>query len=166
MTEMDKKTVRAAFDQAKEAVEGIDDAELRGVAFGIVFRKLLEGREPMPATLAGFESQASPRSLERTSIAEFLARLNPQSYPERITGIAFHTLHSNDDERLIRADFFEALSRARIPKPQNLSDVIAQCVRKGHLMDAEPKDGQKTWKITQTGERFIEVRLGDGAQAA
>jgi hypothetical protein len=44
--------------------------------------------------------------------------------------------------------------------PKNVSDVIAQCIRKGMLMDASgPKDGQKAWMITQTGERLVEERL-------
>ena len=96
----------------------------------------------------------------RASINEFLARLSVESYPERVTAIAYYQLHNQQSQGVTLEDFRRAFSVARIPGPKNLSDVIAKCIRRGLLMDAESRDGQRAWQITQTGERSIEERLG------
>lgn len=156
---MNKDSVRVAYDQARDMVDGLDDERLRSVAFEVVFRRLLEQAGPLPPIVGHGERNAPGPQLAARAIGEFLSQVGVKSYPDRIVAIAYHRLHSGGDDAVSRAEFFDDLSRARIPRPKNLSDVIAQCVRKGHLMDAELKDGQRAWKITVTGESCVEERI-------
>lgn len=156
---MNKDSIQAAYDQARGVVEGLEDERLRSIAFEVIFRRLLEGAGAMPVPVEAAGQTGPSGSLAGVSVGEFLSRLQAKSYPDRIVGIAYYCLHSKGEETVSRPDFFDSLSRARVPKPKNLSDVIAQCVRKGHLMDAEAKDGQRAWKITMTGEGYVDEKL-------
>jgi len=148
-----------AYDQARDMVDGLSDEHLRSVAFEVVFRRLLEGAAAVPPAVGQAERSASGLQLVGRAVGEFLSQVGVKSYPDRIVAIAYHRLRSRGEEAVTRAEFFEDLSRARIPRPKNLSDVIAQCVRRGNLMDAELKDGQKAWKITVTGESYVQERI-------
>jgi len=158
---MNRDTVSAVYEQARAAVEGVGEEAYRLVAFEVIFRRLLEGAGHMPvhvpAATVGGEQSRQRTTAPDVSISEFLARLRVKSYPDRVVAIAYYRLREGQDD-VTRSEFLDALSRARIPKPKNLSDVIAQAIRKGHLMDADLKDGQKAWKITITGERYVEEK--------
>lgn len=160
---MDRESIKKAFDEAKEAVQGLDP-EFRPIAFEVLFRRQLDGGGAALPTTRPTERTFNGGAVAGLAMGEFMARVNAKSYPDRISAIAYYHVHSEGEGGVTRQEFFDGLSRSRIAKPKNLSDVIAQCVRKGHLMDAEPKDGQKAWTVTMTGDRYIEGRLSGGAE--
>jgi len=157
---IDRTAVHEAFNAAREAVQGIEDAEYRKIAFEVLFRRLLDSTPsggPVPPERAAL---AAGLLSERSTLGEFLASLAVKSYGDRVAAIAYYSLHGQQREAVTRKDFLDGLSKARIPKPKNISDVIAQCIRKGHLMDApEPKDGQRAWQITRSGEKHVQEKL-------
>jgi hypothetical protein len=159
---MDRESVKTAFDEAKEAVKGLDP-EFRPIAFEVLFRRNLEGGGRPVATSPVAQLTPGGTRVAGMAMGEFMAQVNAKTYPDRISAIAYYHVHSQGEESVTREELFDGLSRSRIAKPKNLSDVIAQCVRKGHLMDAEPKNGQKAWTITMTGDRHIEGRLSEGS---
>lgn len=153
---MDREEIRSKIEKAKQLVGGDPQDPLTQIAFGEVLRMLLQER----ATEAISEKDVTtPLAVQRMQISEFLAQKNIQSETDRVTAILYHHLHKGQ-ESSTRAEILEAYSSARTPKPKNLSDVIARCIRKGHVVEApEQKDGKKAWQITPTGERFVEEEL-------
>lgn len=159
-----EEAVRDAYTEAARVVAVIDEPEYRQIAFEVVFRKHLDAHPG--SSLVPLEAGNEPRNLvgglsaQRSSLGEFLSKLDVSSFVDRVVAIAYYHLHGMQDEGVTRQEFLTAFKKARFTPPKNISDVIAQCIRKGLLMDAwEPKNGQKAWSITQTGERFIEDRL-------
>ena len=75
-----------------------------------------------------------------------------------MTAIAYYVFKETNEPITI-AEIVDAYSRARLKKPQNLSDVIGSCVRRGFLVDADRKDGAKAWVITGKGEEFVEESM-------
>lgn len=162
---IDQETVQDAFTKAQNAVGQIPDGDYRKIAFQVVFSKMLEATQSVG--LVPRDMQAAPSrdltaglTVQRVAVGEFLSILNPASYVERVTAIAYHALHGQQQESVTRQEFLAAFRKARLTPPKNISDVIAQCIRRGLLMDAsDSKEGQKAWTITQTGERLVEERL-------
>lgn len=160
---MDAASVKAAYEQAQGLVAEVREEPYHSIAFEVVFRRLLEGAGAFPVPSGGREPVSARPEIARVAMGEFLANTRASSYPDRLIAIACYHLYARNDESVTRAEILDTFSKARIPKPKNLSDVIAQCVRKGHLMDAaEPKDGQRAWQVTQTGERYFRDSLVAG----
>jgi hypothetical protein len=157
--------VREAYESAKLAVAVIEDTDYRRIAFEVVFTQNLNANQvhaPVPVNREPMQTRDLTLGLsaQRSSLGEFLASVNVSSFVDRVIAIAYYHLHGLQQEAVTRQEFLVAFKKARFTPPKNISDVIAQCIRKGLLMDAfEPKDGQKAWSVTQTGERFIEDRL-------
>jgi len=92
------------------------------------------------------------------NLNEFLPRVDPRSHPQRVVAIAYHALHTGNENGLTTAEFIDAYKRARETRPKNMSDVIATCFRRGFLIDAsQRKEGAKSWVITKTGEAYLEA---------
>lgn len=152
---MNKDEITAKINHARKLIAEVEEP-FRSIAFEVLFRKLLE--ESTPAVSAR-RDLTEPLLVERMQVSEFLAHLGLRSQLDQAVAIAYHSLHRGQ-QSVTRGEFLEAFAKARMPRPKNLSDVIAKCVRRGHLVDAlQEKDGQKAWSITPTGERYIEERL-------
>ncbi|MEX0800231.1 MAG: hypothetical protein WD379_03320 [Dehalococcoidia bacterium] len=161
----DERSVHDAFLEARDAVAKIEDEDYRKIAFQVVFARLLDASPataPAPANTGSRVARDLTAGLvaQKLSVGEFLAHFNPGSYLESTAAIAYYFLHNLQQEGVTRQEFLASFRTARLTPPKNISDVIAQCIRKGLLMDAsERRNGQKAWAITQTGERLVENRL-------
>lgn len=157
---MNRDEITAKFSTAKDLVSGILDPSDRRLALEVVFRKLLE------EGLTAREATTPLPGLARVpaQVSEFLAALNARSHSDRVVGIAYHSLRTERGP-VTSADLGEAYARARTTRPKNMSDVIAQCVKRGYVVEAfERKEGQKAWEITPTGEAYIEEKLTEAAR--
>jgi len=115
---------------------------------------LRESVQPLPS-----ERHTSSLSAQQMQISEFLARAKIATDTDRVTAILYHFLR-NGQNSSTRAEILQAYSSARIKQPTNLSDVLARCIRRGHVIEApERKDEQKAWQITLTGERYVDEKL-------
>jgi len=142
---------------AREAVEA-EPEPYRTAAFPIVLQHLLRERGST-AGAARADSEPAPRGHSVAlgmQLNEFLATKAPKSHPDRLTSIAYYYYHERGNQAISISDIVEAYARARIKKPQNISDVIGSCVRRGHLIDTDKKDGAKAWLITKAGEVHVE----------
>lgn len=151
---MNKEQVTEKFNRARKLVSGIDEP-FQGPALEVVFRWLLDQElvGVHPAREAG-EVPVRPTM----QINEFLASKKLESHADKVLGIAYYYLHAKD-EPVTRPEIEEAYATSRLARPQNLSDVIAKCVRKGYLVDSrEQKQGKKAWQITPTGEKCVEKK--------
>ena len=97
------------------------------------------------------------------SINELLATVRSRSHPDRFEAALFHALRGQGREALTTDEILAAYSASRLARPVNASDVVAKCFRKGHITEGTPVDGQKTWRLTGSGERYIEAVLAQAA---
>jgi hypothetical protein len=154
---MDRDEVQKKIEEAKRLVGGDAQDPLTQIAFGEVLRMLLQQSSQ---STVGQRDLKGALVVQRMQISEFLAQKKIRSETDRLSAILYHQLH-NGQNSSTRAEILQAYSSARIRQPTNLSDVIARCIRKGHVIEApEREDGQKAWQITAaTGERYVEEEL-------
>jgi hypothetical protein len=154
--EMDKEEVRKKIEEAKALVGGDTRDPLAQIAFGEVLRILLQQCSQPSVSQAERKTTIAAQSVQ---ISEFLAQKKIENETDRVATILYYHLHNGRDSST-RAEILEAYATARFRRPTNLSDVIARCIRKGHVIEAqEKKDGQKAWQITVTGEKYVEDKL-------
>lgn len=154
---MNREEVQKKIEEAKQLVGGDPQDPLTQIAFGEVLRILLQPSSEYVEVKKGVTTSAL--TAQRMQISEFLAQANIRTETTRVTAILYHHFH-NGQVSSTRAEILQAYSSARIRQPTNLSDVIARCIRRGHIIEApERKEGEKAWQITQTGEKYIEELL-------
>ena len=152
---MEDQEIRDALRRARAMTD--DQPEpYRSLAFPIVFETLLRGA-PVPVAVATARP-ASPSPVDM-DLVEFLASKKITTHPDRVVAIAFFIYRTEDGAGVTTRELSEGYSKARVRKPQNFPDVIAACVRRGHLVEGPRKDGMKSWVITRTGETFTEQTL-------
>jgi len=153
---MDKEEVRRKIDEAKALVGGDTQDPLTQIAFGEVLRMLLQQYSQPSVSQTERKTALAAQSVQ---ISEFLAQRKIESETDRVATILYYHLRSGRGSST-RAEILEAYATARFRRPTNLSDVIARCIRKGHVIEArEKKGGQKAWQITVTGEKYVEEQL-------
>lgn len=155
---MDEQEVHAKIEQARRLVGGDAADPFRLIAFGVIFRKLIDGSEDLK------EPQAKPAVISKMQINEILASKDLKSHMDRVEAIAWYFLRQGEDS-VNSNNIFDAYAKARMQKPKNLTDVINQSAKRGHLIDSpEKKDERKAWCITRSGESYIEQILRDSIQ--
>lgn len=153
---MDAKEIQGKIHEAKQLVGGSASDPLTQIAFREVFRVLLQ--QSLQPT-AGQNNSSNALVAQHMQLSEFLAQVKIKSETDRLTSILYYYLH-DDQVSSTREKILEAYAATRIRRPKNLSDVIARCIRKGHIIESfQMKDGQKTWQITDTGKKYIEEQL-------
>jgi hypothetical protein len=153
---MNKEEIKRKIEEAKALVGGDTRDPLAQIAFGEVLRMLLQ--QYSQPSVSQTERKTAPAA-QSVQISEFLAQRKIKNETDRVATILYYHLH-NGRGSSTRAEILEAYATARFRRPTNLSDVIARCIRKGHVIEArEKKDGQKAWQITVTGEKYVEEQL-------
>jgi len=153
---MNREEIKNKIQQARELVGGSPEDPFMQIAFGEVLRVLLQ--KPSASTMGEVKLQAKPVALPAQH-SEFLAQLNITTHIDRIVAILYYQYHTGNKLTTI-AELEEAYSSARVRAPRNFSDVLAQCIRKGYVVEAkDKKDGKKAWQITSLGEKFVETEL-------
>jgi len=154
---MNKEEIKTKITEAIEITQGIEEP-YKSIAFEVIFKELIEeGRLPLTAG----RDLTGRAKLAGVQASEFLASLELRSQLDQLEAIAYYFLHSAQ-ESVTRAEIMNTLSKARLPKPKNLSDVIGKCIRRGHIVEAvEKKERQKAWQITPPGEKYVEEQLLD-----
>jgi len=153
---MQENGLAEIVELARKAVQN-EPEPYKSAAFPVVLHYLLNKGlvAPQPGTDApspsGVASLAAGMQLN-----EFLASKSPKTHPDRVTAIAYYAYHERNKDAITTNDIADAYARARLKKPQNISDVVATCVRRGHLIDTDRKDGLKAWIITRAGEAHVE----------
>jgi len=153
---VDREEIQRKIQQAKELVGGNPEDPLTQIAFGEVLRTLLHER-PLSA-IGEVKPQIKPVALPM-QISEFLAQKSIKTHIDRIVAILYYQYHTGNELTTI-AELGEAYSSARMRTPRNFSDFLAQCIRRGYVVEARDKKGdKKAWQITSSGENFVEYGL-------
>lgn len=157
-----------ALQRAVQVVDTVED-RYREAAFPIILQALIgptrkeSGYKGSIQEVNGY--QASEPSLPPTlSVNEFFRRVDPDTHPARFVTAAYYLLHTGKAEQFTQADILEVYRKLRQPQPRNPTDVMNQCIRKAHIIDA-PTTGDKLkhWVITPDGEKYVEGLLHDNA---
>lgn len=155
---MDREEIQSKIQQAKELVGGTPADPFTQIAFSEVLRVLLEESAVLAVEEEGGPKIKAVALPEQAS--EFLAQKNIKSHFDRIMAILYYHYHSGQKSTTI-PELQETYSSVRVKAPRNFSDVLAQCIRKGYVIETlSKKDGKKAWQITPTGERYVEEELG------
>ena len=153
---MNREEVQNKIQQAKELVGGSPEDPLTQIAVGEVLRMLLQ--EPSVSAMGEAGTQAKPVALP-VQVSVFLSQKNISTHIDRIVAILYYQYHTGNELTTV-AELEEAYSSARVGSPRNFSDVLAQCIRRGYVVEAkDKKDGKKAWQITSDGENFVELDL-------
>ncbi|MBL7062472.1 MAG: hypothetical protein ISS54_07030 [Dehalococcoidia bacterium] len=154
---MDRTEIQNKIQQAKELVGGTAEDPFTQIAFGEVFRLLIQ-ESFIPA--AGEMKPEIKAVALPSQVSEFLAQTNIRTHVDRVVAILYYYRRRGEESMTI-TEFEEAYSSIRVKPPRNFSDLLAQCIRKGYVVEAEnKKDGKKAWQITDTiGERYVREEL-------
>lgn len=155
---MKKEELKAIVDEIRELVSEVEEP-FRSISFEVLLRQRIEAeRNPILMN----KTQAPTIDMEQMSISEFLALAasHTKSHIDTVEAIAYYYLHTGQ-QSVTRSDIDSAYGKARLTRPKNFSDIIAKCVKRGHLSEApDRKDNQKAWQITlTTGEPYIQNLL-------
>jgi hypothetical protein len=146
---MNREEIRALIEDAIELTRDLEEP-FRGIAFRVVLERQLEQHHP--ASEAGGAGVVSPGE----TFGELAAARQPTTHVNRVILFAYHSLHSGHRKGVTIKEIEEAYRQIRERKPQNIPDVIAQCSRRGFLVEGERKEGAKAWVITSRGEGYVE----------
>lgn len=155
---MDKDQFLQKVNEAVEIANAVDE-RWRPIVFRVALERLLAAEQPAPAH--------APTAPSRPEVApqlnEFLASLALRSHTDTVEAMLYHALHHGATDRLTANEIAEAYAQTRRPRPRNLSDVVGDCIRRGHVIDApERKGGRRSWQITPSGERYVEGLRAEG----
>lgn len=149
--------------EAEELASAVSEP-FRVKAFEVVALRLLQG-EPR-----GEERHASPRNGASSSVGEMalpqavnelLAGLRNRAHTDRFIAVIYHSLKQGGPEALTTDEILSGYQASRMSRPSNPSDVIAKCFRKGHVTEDARRDGQKSWRLTGSGEHYVEQLIAE-----
>lgn len=160
-----------ALQKAVQVVDTVED-RYREVAFPIILQAIIgptekqNGHKGASQETNGYQA-TEPLLPPTLSVNEFFRRVNPDTHPARFVTAAYYLLHTGKAEQFTQADILEIYRKLRQPQPKNPTDVMNQCIRKAHIIDAPNiSDKQKHWVITPEGEKYVEVLLHDNASGS
>jgi hypothetical protein len=113
--------------------------------------------EELEARVDELEDMVSGASVmtPESDLCEFLRVVDPATHVERATAIGFHLLHNEGKVPFTVADVEEAYEKCRIPKPANLSDVLAGAAEKDWLIRKGTKGQNALWSVSQKGDEAV-----------
>lgn len=151
------------------AIMGSVEERYREAAFAVILQALIKATEmgsvnDTPMLVTSKHDLLGLQLPPTMSVNELFQKAAPDSHPGRFVCAAYYLLHTGKAEQFTVADIIEIYGKLREPKPKNPADVINQCIRKVHIIDApNPASGQKSWVITPSGEKYVEGLLNDNA---
>src|SRR5437667_7464547 len=159
-----------ALQKTVQIVETIED-RYREAAFPIILQAFIGVPEVQSSSNGSHQEMSHIQTAESSippniSVNEFFRRVNPDTHPARFVTAAYYLLHAGKSEQFNQADILETYRKLRQPQPKNPTDVMNQCIRKAHIIDAPSKDKQKCWAITPVGERYVEDLLNDNGNSS
>ena len=147
------------------------DEKYQEIAFSIILQSLIDERSVTISKISPGQSNARHDSYElqlppNMSVNEFFRKAAPDSHPVRFVCSAYYLLHTGKGDQFTQTDILEIYGKLREPKPKNFADVINQCIRKVHVIDAPlSTNKQKSWTITPDGEKFVEKLINDNTNS-
>ena len=94
---------------------------------------------------------------EEISMRDFFKQKNPKNDNQKTLLMILCIEKFKNISPFNREDLEEGFNECREPIPENINDKVNQNKKKKYVMDVpESKNGLKSWKITNAGEKFVE----------
>lgn len=91
-----------------------------------------------------------------SDLDSFLDEVGPATHIERATAIGYYLTHEGGWESFDVSDVEEGYIKTRVPKPANLSDVLAGAEDRKWLMRCGTKGQTQLWTITRDGDVAVQ----------
>ena len=102
------------------------------------------------------EKVAAPAASKKLSIKEFLIERPPTTDIQRTLAVGYFLETHLGMTSFTKAELEKGYRDAKETMPSNIAVNVAQCIKHGHMMEAEEKKNNKTaYVITRSGEQFI-----------
>lgn len=151
---VDDDQIVQVIDRARALSEELPEP-FRSLTYRVLLEAFLRGTSQRTVADAG-----PPPELAGVELEEFLAsKKKVRTHTDRVVAIAYYHYRTSGGSGVTTKDLLDAYTRSRERKPQNFPDVISACVRRGHVVESERRDGMKSWTITRTGEQYVEGTL-------
>ena len=149
-----------AWKLISEAMSGAPP-EVQAAAFPLVWDRIAP-----PAASQGVSAPTGQGpTLQRIAIGELINRMGPRTFWEAVVAVAY-CLEAEGTSPFAATTIRSGLVKARQKLPKNLSDAIAEAVRRGYLAEAaQAINGRRGYYLTHMGRRFVEDRLSGSGDA-
>lgn len=91
-----------------------------------------------------------------SDLESFIDQAGPGTHIERATAMGFYLVHVEETAPFTVGDIEDAYEACRIPKPANLSDVLAGAEERSWLMRSGTRGQHQLWTITRDGDAAVE----------
>ena len=91
------------------------------------------------------------------SLPEIITNKNPKSYTDKAIVISYFMFKHEGVENFNANQIGENFSKARVPKPSNMTDTLNRLIGRGLLREGELVDGNKGFVITKKGIEYVET---------
>lgn len=91
-----------------------------------------------------------------SDMESFIEQAGSGTHVERATAMGFYIVHVEEAAPFTVGDIEDAYEACRIPKPANLSDVLAGAEERGWLMRSGTRGQHQLWTITRDGDAAVE----------
>lgn len=114
--------------------------------------------EELEARVSELEDKVSGGEVmaPESDVCEFLRMVDPATHVERATAIGYHLLHHEGRVPFTIDDVAEAYDECRLPRPANLSDVLAGAEDRDWLIRRGSKGQNTLWSVSQEGDDAVE----------
>ena len=120
--------------------------------------KKLDERVSRLEGLPGPGPESRPKGL---SIKEFILQKNVVTYTDMTLVVGYYLEKFERLGQFNVNDIENGFSEAKEPAPRNLNEMVNKNIGKGFIMGSGEKDGIKAWRLTSSGEAYVEKRLGE-----
>jgi predicted Ser/Thr protein kinase len=99
----------------------------------------------------------SKTKTRKLSVREFMLEKQPANDIQKTLTIAYFIENNENISPFNANDLRRYFDYAKEQAPQNINYTVIKNIEKGYIMEyTEKKSKKKAWKITNTGERFVE----------
>lgn len=102
-----------------------------------------------------------PTTGKKISVAQFLRNLTSKSLVDKVLGAGYYLEKYNNHESFTAHEIREIIKSAKAVPPRNPNDAINNNIKKGLIMSAGDKDGNRAFVLTTDGEDVINEMLSE-----
>lgn len=126
-------------------------------------RERLNEHEERISSLESLIEDEGPEAVREKplSLPEFKQDYSPSIHREKAVMIGYFLEKHRGKENFLVSDTKDGFKKCKYKLPANLSDVLSDASKQGHLMEVGEEGGKKLWMLTETGENFVEEELRD-----
>jgi hypothetical protein len=154
---LEEESIREKIQQAIDIVKDIDD-QFQIPAFKTVLNFLLksEQRYSDPQTILTPQKESKPSVL---TLPEMLAISKQKKYADKAILAVLYLFEYENVQNFNANHIIEEFSKAKTPRPANMTDTLNNLIKRGFLREGPVVDGNKGFELTEKGKEYAESLL-------